>query len=569
MKNQLIAKILYNIADILELQEIQWKPQAYRNAAQTIESLSEDIAEIYKRNELDDLPGIGEHISKKIIEIIKTGKLKYYTKLKRKVKVDIESLQDIPALGPKKIKILYKKLGVKNIKDLQKVIKKGKLRKLTGFGEKTEHILAEGIEFVKSNPQRFLYGSAVPVVNEILNVFRKEKFVQKIEVAGSFRRGKETVGDLDFLVISKQPKKVMNLFTSLPDVKKVISKGTTRASVLLNSGMQIDLRVVQAKEFGSAMNYFVGSKAHNVELRKLCLKKNYTLSEYGLFKLPGKKWVAGRSEEEIYKKLGLQFIPPELRENSGEITLAKQKKLPDLVSWKNVNGVFHHHSKWTDGVDSILKMAQIAEELNWKFISFNDHYGNVMIANPLNERRLAGYMNAISLARKKTKIKIYSGLEIDIMKNGTLPLSNKQLKKFDVIIAAVHMATRQSEKVMTKRVCSVLENYPVNILAHPTDVLLNERPGLKINLDKVFSVAKQNNVFLEINASPKRMDLSGELVKKALDVGCKFALGNDAHAVEQMELYKYGLLMARRGWCERKDILNCLSLPKIEKELKR
>lgn len=565
MKNQVVARILNNIADILELQEVEFKPIAYRRAAESIESLPEDIEEIYKRGELRNIPGVGEHIALKIEEIIKTGKLKYYEKLKRQVKVDIEELNQIPGLGPKKIKALYQKLKIKNVNDLEKAIRQEKLRDLEGFGEKTEKILLEGIRIFKTRPVRFLYSTAVPIVDEVKKTLSKD-FIKRLEVAGSFRRGKETVGDLDFLAVSSEPKKVMGIFTLLPDTK-IIAKGLTKSSIRLPNNMQVDLRVVREKEFGSALQYLIGNKQHNVEIRKLALKKGYTLSEYGLFRVKGKKWVAGRTEEEIYEKLGLKYIPPELRENAGELRASLQGKLPKLITINDVKGIFHNHSEWSDGADSLLEMAQAAEKMKLKFISFNDHFGSVGITNPLNEKRLASYLNEIEKVQKKVGIKVFSGMEIDILKDGRLPLPAKRLKELDVVIAAVHLATKMSSKEMTQRVCYALKNYPVNILGHPTDRLLNERGPLDLNLDAVFRTAKENNVFLEINGSPNRMDLNGENVKSALDIGCKFAIGTDAHNAGQMPYYKLAVNMARRGWAEKKDILNCWNLSRIEKAL--
>jgi len=427
MKNLEIVRILNNIADILELQEVQFKPQAYRKAALEIENLTEDIEEICQRGELEEIPGVGKNIAEKIEEIIKTGKLQYYEKLKKEVAVDIEHLNEIPGLGPKKIKLLYKKLGIKTVADLEKACQKHQVQTLEGFGVKTEEDFLRGIELIKTRPKRFLYAQAVPIVKMMKVKFSPLPFVEMIEVAGSFARGKETVGDLDFLVISEEPQKVMDIFTTMKDAKEILSKGITKSSIRLHNGMQIDLRVVHKKEFGSARNYFIGSKEHNVELRKLALSKGLTLNEYALSTLKGKKWVAGKTEEEIYKKLGLRYIEPELRENMGEIDAARTNSLPNLVTVKDMDGVFHNHSTWSDGTASLLEMAQKAEELKFKFISFNDHYGHIGITNPLNEKRLKSYLAEIEKVRKKVGIRVFSGVEIDILKDGTLPLSTKFL----------------------------------------------------------------------------------------------------------------------------------------------
>ena len=392
MKNQLIVKILNNIADILELQEVPFKPIAYRRAAQSIESLSEDIADVYERGELEEISGVGRNIAEKIAEIIETGKLKYYERLKREIKIDVEGLNNIPNLGPKKIKALYNILRVKNVEDLEKALREQKVRRLPGFGEKTELLLLQGIEALQKRPSRFLYLHAIPIVEMVKKNLARYDFVKRVEVAGSYRRGKETVGDLDFLVVSPQPAMVMDVFTKMKDVTEVLAKGGTKSSIRLSNGMQVDLRVVQENEFGSALLYFIGSKEHNIELRKIALKKGLTLSEYGLFSLKNKKWIAGRTQEEIYQKLGLRFIEPELRENKGEIDAARQGKLPTLVTAKDIKGVFHNHTTWSDGHNSHLEMAQKAEELGFKFMSFNDHFGHVGITNPLTEKRLGKYL---------------------------------------------------------------------------------------------------------------------------------------------------------------------------------
>ena len=565
MKNLLIARILNNIADILELQGVDFKPQAYRKAAQSIEGLTEDIEEPYQQGKLQEIPGVGASIAEKIEEIIKTGKLPYYEKLKKEIRINLEELNEIPGLGPKKMKVLYQKLGVRNIKDLEKVIKEGKLQQLAGFGEETARNLLQGIELVKARPKRFLYAHASPIVSQIIGKLKKNPAVARVEVAGSFRRGQETVGDIDILISSPQPEEVMGAFTALPDVKDVIAKGSTKSSIRLSTGMQVDLRVVKDTEWGSALLYFIGSKEHNVELRKLALSKGYTLNEYGLFTLKGKRWIAGKTQEEIYKKLGMDYIEPELRENTGEIKAAQEHTLPSLVTAKDIQGIFHNHSTWSDGRNSLLEMAQKAEQLGFKFISFNDHYGHVGITNPLNEKRLQGYLKEIEKVRKKVGLRVFSGVEIDILKDGTLPLSPAKLKQLEVVVASVHVALKMTEQEMTKRVCSVLEKYPVNILGHPTDRLINIRQPIPLNLEKVFETAAQHKVLLEINTSPARMDLDGMKIKAARQAGCQFALSTDAHAVDHLSGYPSGVLMARRGWLEKKDVVNCWGIKKMEK----
>lgn len=572
MKNQEVVRILNGIADILEIQEVPFKPQAYRKAALAIESLAEDVEDIYKEKGTDgllEIPSVGENIAKKIEEIITTGKLKYHEQLKKAVDIDVEALGMIPGLGPKKINILHKQLNIKTVEDLEKVLQQQKIRELEGFGEKTEETLLQGIKFYKSKPKRFLYAQALPIVHALISYMKQCSTVLKIEVAGSFRRGKETVGDIDLLVTSSSPQEVMKKFVAFPDRKEIIAQGTTKSSLRLSNGMQVDLRVVKEKEFGSALQYFIGNKDHNVELRKFALSKGYTLSEYGLFTVKGKKWLAGKTEQEIYQKLEMAWIEPELRENHGEIAAALHKKLPTIVTTKDIQGSFHNHSTWSDGANSLLAMAQKAEDLGWKFISFNDHFGPIGITNPLTEKRLSSYLKEIEHVRKKVGIRVFSGIEIDILKDGTLPLSAKKLKELDIVVASVHLSMKMTEADMTRRVCSVLQNYPIHILGHPTGRLLNIREGMQLNFEEIFRAARDNHVFLEINSSPQRMDLQGELIKQAKDIGCQFALSTDAHEVSQLHNYPFGVNMARRGWLEKKDLLNCWEMKKIEKALEK
>jgi len=519
--------------------------------------------------ELKEIPGVGESIAKKIEEYIKTGKIKAYQQLKKKIPVDIEGLSKVPGLGPKKIKLLYKKLKIKNIKQLKAAIKKHKLQKIPTLGVTTEKNIEEGIKFAKKS-KRFLLGHIMPLAQDIQKQLQSQKFIKRVEIAGSYRRMKETVGDLDILAISNKPKKTIDFFTHLKEVKKTIAKGPTKATVRLKNNLQIDLRVLPDREFGSALQYFTGNKQHNIEVRKIALKKGYTLSEYGLFKKQNKKWIAGRTEEEIYKKLNMQTPPPEIRTHSGEIEASLKHRLPKLVDYKDIKADFQMHSKFSDGNNTIEEMAREARHLGHKIIAITDHISPMGIVNSLDEKKLKKYTAAIKKARKKIGgIKILIGAEIDINKDGNLTITKPMLKQLDFVIAGVHSAFKQSEQVMTKRLLHVLENYPINALAHPTGRLLNERPGYRFNLEKIFQKAKDKNVFLEINASPNRLDLNGELVKIAKEIGCKFCIGTDAHSQDQLRFIQLGTAMARRGWLEKKDILNCWNTNRILKALKK
>ncbi len=573
MRNLKVAKILHEIADFLEMKGVQFKPRAYKRAAMAVESLSKDIGGIYKEEGLkglDKIPGVGESIAKKIAEIIKTGKLKYHQKLKASMPVEVGELMGIRDVGPKTIKLLYKKLKIKSLKELKKAVKQQKIRKIKGLGKTIEENILEGIKFKKESGKRMLLGRVMPIAEEIKEKLFSLKEAKKVEITGSYRRKKDTIGDLDILVISDKPAKVISSFCSFPEVKKVIAKGTMKSSVKLENGLRIDLYVLKEKEFGSALNYFTGSKEHSIELRKIALKKGYTLSEHGLFSVKTKKWVAGRTEEEIYKKLNMQFIPPELRENRGEIEAALKHKLPDLVKPNDLKGDFHIHSKWSDGNDTIEQMALEAQKLGLKFITITDHIGHLKIAKSLDEKDIKKYIKEIDRVQKKVKIKIFKGAEIDIKKDGNLDVSSSVLKELDVIMGAVHSSFKMPEKEMTKRLCYAMENYPINILAHPTGRLLQERPGYSLNMEKLFETAKATNTFLEIDASQKRLDLNDINIKAAIEAGCKISIGSDAHNKDQLQFIKtLGIPTARRGWAAKKDILNCWSLPKIRKVLKK
>ncbi len=568
-KNTEVAKILYHIADLLEIQDVQWKPAAYRKAAQSVESASEDVSVLVKEKRLHELPGVGEHIGTKIQELVETGKLQYLEKLKKETPIDVESLSRIEGLGPKTLKRLWKQLKIKNIEDLKKAAETGKLSEVEGIGEKKQQQILERLQRLKTQgPERMLLGIAAPIAEEITKILRAVQGVQQVEIAGSYRRGKETVGDIDILVAATEAKRVMDVFVSMNGVAEILAQGATKSSVRMENGLQIDIRVVQKEQYGSALQYFTGSKEHSVALRTIAVRKGLTLSEYGLFTIKEKKLVASKTEEEVYKKLGLQYIPPEMRENRGEIELAQKKKIPTLVELKDINGDFQTQTTWSDGSHTIEEMAKRGEQLGWKFITITDHVGGIGITNPLDEKRLQKQALMIDKLSKKMNIHIFKGAEIDIMKTGALALSKKACKELDVVLASIHSSFRMPQKEMTKRICAAIEEYPVHILGHPTGRLINRRDPLDFDTEKVFQTAKERGVFLEINGQPARMDLNDVHVQKARELGCSFVISSDAHAVDQLEYVKYGVLTARRGWLQKKDVLNTRTVTQIEKVLR-
>ncbi len=562
MKNQEIAKILYEIADLLEIEGVEFKPRAYRKAAQNIESLSVDIEELYKKGQLEKIPGVGKSIAEKIKEYLETGKVKKLEELREKIPVDIESLSAVEGLGPKMIKVLYEKLGVKNLDDLERVAKQRRIRRLKGFGEKIEKKILEGIEIARQRQHRFLLGFVLPEAKAIMEELKP--YVEKISLAGSIRRRKETIGDVDILAVSSQPEKVMDIFTSMKRVEKVLAKGITKSSVRLHGGIQVDLRIVGKESFGSALQYFTGSKEHNIEVRKIAIKLGYKLNEYGLFK--GFERIAGKDEEEVYKALGMQWIPPELRENRGEVEAALNKRLPKLVEYNEVKGDLQMHTKWSDGANTIEEMIIEAKKLGHKFIAITDHVGSLKIAGGMDEEKVIEQAKEIEKLREKfDDIYIFHGIEANIMKDGSLDVSNSLLKQVDVVLASVHSAFRMEEKEMTARVIKAIENEYVDILAHPTCRIIQKREPIKIDMEKVLEVAKDNDIIMEINAYPDRLDLNDIHTKMAIDMGVKISIGTDAHNKEHLKFYELGTAVARRGWAKKEDVINTYSAEKLMK----
>ena len=565
MKNQEVARILYEIADLLEIQGIEFKPRAYRKAAQNIEGLGMDIEDLYKEGKLESVPGVGKSIAKKIEEYLKTGRVKKLEELKKEIPVDIESLMEVEGLGPKMIKVLYEKLGVKNLDDLEKVAKEKRIRHLKGFGEKTELKILEGIEIARQRQHRFILGYVLPEAKRIVEKLKPH--VKKIEMAGSIRRRKETIGDIDILAVAENAEKIMDMFVRMEEVDKVLAKGVTKSSVRLHGGIQVDLRIVPEESFGSALQYFTGSKEHNIEVRKVAIKHGYKLNEYGLFE--GDKRIAGEDEMGVYKALGMQWIPPEMRENRGEVELALENKLPKIVEYDDIKGDLQMHTQWSDGVNTIEEMVEEARKLGHKFIAITDHAGSLKIAGGMDEEEIIEQAKEIEKLREKyDDIYIFHGVEANIMKDGTVDVGKEVLKKVDVVLASIHSAFRMEEKEMTARLLKAMENEYVDIIAHPTCRVIQKREPIKVDMEKVMEMAKENNIILEINAYPERLDLNDVNVKMAVEHGVKLSIGTDAHNKEHLRFYELGTAVARRGWARKKDIVNTLPWKKFAKAFK-
>ena len=571
MTNQEIAKIFYEIAEYLEMEGVPFKPYAYERAAITLETLEEDIKEIYKEGgikALEEIPGIGKSIAQKIEEYLKTGKIKYYQEFKKKIPVNLSEISAVEGVGPKKAKVLYQKLGIKNLKDLEKAAKEHKIAPLFGFGEKTEKNILEGIKFLKRSKGRFLLGEIMPVVKEIEERLRTLKEVKRIDVAGSVRRRKETIGDVDFLVISNNPKKVMDFFVNLPGVIKIWGKGPTRSSIRVKNGFDIDLRVVPSKSYGSALQYFTGSKEHNIITRKIAIDKGLKLNEYGVFK--GKKMIAGSSEEEVYKAIGLSWIPPELRENQGEIEAALKGKLPKIIEYSDIKGDLHCHSNWNGGANSIEEMANTAYEMGYEYIGISDHTKFLKIEHGLNERQLAQQRKEIDKLNKKFRVsrfkfQILQGAETNILNDGSIDIKDEALKKLDYVIAGIHSSFKMPKEKMTERIIKAMRNPNVDIISHPTGRILKRRDEYQIDFDKILRVAKETGTILEINSFPERLDLNDKNIRKAKELGVKMIINTDSHHKDQLRFIEYGIAQARRGWAEKEDIINTQPLEKLLK----
>ncbi len=558
------------------MKEVAFKPRAYEKVAYAIESLQEDVREIYKKGGLkavEDIPGVGKGIAERIEEYIKTGHIKDYSQLKKQIPVDVEGLKSVEGVGPKMILKLYKELGIKNRDQLEKAAKTGKLRNIEGLGEKTEENVLRSIGFLKKSGGRLVLGFAMPVFRSILDKISKVKGIEKLEFAGSTRRMQETVGDLDILVISKKPSVAMDFFVSMPEVEAIYSHGETKSSVRLRIGIDADLRVLPPESFGAAQQYFTGDKFHNVIVRQIAIKKGYKLNEYGLYK--GKKMVAGKDEEEIYNKLGMAWMPPELRTNSGEIEAAARELkrenpgLPRLIGYGDLKGDLQVQTDWTDGEHSIKQMAEAAKKMGLEYICITDHTKSLAMTGGSDEKKLLKQMAEIDKIQKEVSgIKILKGAEVNIMKDGSLDINDETLAKLDVVGAAVHSNFNMPEKEMTARMSRAMKNPNVDIIFHPTGRIINKREAYKVDVEELLKVAKETKTIMEIDAFPDRLDLKDEYIRKGVDAGVKFSIDSDAHSTHHFQYLEYGIAQARRGWAEKKDVINTRSWGQMLKLLK-
>ena len=559
MTNQEIAKIFSKTADLLEIKgENPFKVRAYRNAARIIENSSKDFNKLVKEGfDLTRLPGIGKDLSEYIKEIVTTGKFHKLEELQKEIPSGLVEMLSIEGLGPKRVKQIYDAFGVTSLEELKKYAQSGELAKLPGFGPKLIEKILKGVKQLKKAGIRFLWAEVEEIAEEIRGYLLDFEGVEIVEIAGSYRRKKETVGDLDILVVAKDYPKVSEYFIKFPKVKEVHSAGLTRSTVFLENSLQVDLRAVAKESYGAALHYFTGSKAHNIEIRKIAIEKGLKVNEYGVYKEDKK--IAGATEEEVYEAVGLCYIEPELRENRGEIEACLQKKLPKLIEYGNLKGDLHIHTIYSDGIDTIENMVIKALELGYEYIAVTDHSKRLKVANGMDEKKLLQQIEEIEKLQKKySQIKILKGAEVDILEDGSLDFEDEILNRLDIVVGAIHYKFTGDQ---TERLLKALDK--INILAHPLNRIINKREEIKADWEKIFKKAAKLNVAIEINSQPDRLDLSDTYIKMAKDIGCKFVINSDAHNVNMLQFVKYGINQARRGWAQKEDVVNTYSLKNL------
>ena len=570
MNNGEVAGVFQDISDLLELKgESLFKVRAYQKAVRSIEHLPVELSQLMAEGKLREVPGIGEAIEKKITELLTTGRLKYYEELRAEFPEGVISLLQVPGVGPKTAMRLSTELGVKSVEDLEKAIVDGRVAGLFRMGDKTAENILRGLQFMRTKEQRIPIGVALPLAEEMMAALQERVAVRNLTPAGSLRRFRETIGDIDLLGTADDAEAVIEAFTGLPQVREVLAKGGTKASIVTNRNLQADFRVVPHDEFGSLLQYFTGSKQHNINLRERAVRQGLSLNEYGITVVQSGHLEKFATEEAFYARLGLSYIPPEFREGTNEIALAEEEKVPEPVKLSDIKGDLHVHSHLSDGRDSIEEMALAARTLGYRYIAITDHSKGLGIAHGLNEERIRGQGAEIRKLNESLKeIRVLTGIEVDIRADGSLDLPDEILAELDVVVAAVHSAMGQEQEKMTGRIIRAMENPYVDIIAHPTCRLLGEREAIAIDMEAIFRAAARTGTALEINAMPDRLDLKDIHIFRARELGVKLSLGTDAHATEHLPLMRFGVGLARRGWAGAKQVLNTLPAESVLAALK-
>ena len=570
MKNREVAQVLYEMAELLELKaENRFKIIAYGKAARAVEGLKEDIEIACREGELDSIPGIGKAIAQKIEEYLRTGKIQSHQELLKETPPGLVELLKISGLGPKTIYMLHDKLGITNLDGLEKAAREHRLRRLPRMGATSEKNILKAIERYKKRNTRILLSIAEPIVEEIVKHLQAIEGLEHVTPAGSLRRGKETVGDIDILATASRPEEVIAAFVRLPMVEEVLGRGATKASVIVQETIQVDLRIVEHRSYGTVLQYFTGSKEHNVRLRQISLNKGYSLSEYSLKRLSDGQDRFFDREEDVYYTLGMQYIPPELREDTGEIEAALEGKLPKLLDLRDIRGDLHVHSEWSDGRGSLEALAEKGKDLGYEYIAVSDHSPSVGIAGGLTAEQLDKKIEAIQAINENLKgVTLLVGTEVDIKADGKLDYQNELLERCDVVVASVHMAQQQTERAITGRLISAIENEHVDIIGHPSGRIIGRRDPYEVDMQAVLDAAARTGTAMEINAYPNRLDLNDGWSKTAKEMGVKIAIDSDAHEPEQLKVMRYGVKVARRGWLEKNDVLNTSSIQDLIRYLK-
>ncbi|HEY5512127.1 MAG TPA: DNA polymerase/3'-5' exonuclease PolX [Geomonas sp.] len=568
MKNREIARMFSDIADIMEiLEDNPFKIRAYRKAALNLEGLTQNIEEL-SHKELLEIPGVGQDLAAKIEEYLGTGTMATHEALKSKVPTGVFSLLAIPNLGPKTAKTIYDQLGVTSIEELELAAAEHRLAGIRGIQQKTEENILKGIAAVKRGRERQPLGRMLPAALDLVDALKKRAKVERIEIAGSIRRRRDSIKDIDIIATSPDPAGVMEAFTKLPQVEAVIMHGPTRSSATIREGVQVDLRVVEPESFGAALAYLTGSKQHNVRLREMAVKRGLKINEYGIFREEDDQRLGGEQEEDVYRLLGLPFIPPELREDRGEVEAAIAGKLPRLVGLSDLRGDLHVHSKWSDGAHSLPEIAEAAKARGLSYIALTDHSKGLGVARGLTVERLMEQHQEIEAFNREQKgFRVLHGTEMDILLDGSLDFPDEVLKKLDIVVASIHSAFSLPREQMTARIAAAMRNPYVSIIAHPTGRLIGEREPYDVDMEALLRVARETGTALEINCYPLRLDLNDVYVRRAKELGVALVISTDLHVLSQFDTLSYGVSVAQRGWLEKGDVLNTLELPGLLKRL--
>lgn len=564
MQNRAIAAMFNDIADMLEVKgESPFRITAYRRAARALEGLTEDVAAVAARDALTDIPGVGKGTSEKIQEFLQTGTCAYYEDLTKELPPGITTLMSVPEVGPKTALMLYEKLRIKTIEDLERAARNGKIRKLPRMGAKTEENILKGIALLRRAKERLPIGRVLPHAQELVDALQGLREVKQVSLAGSLRRMKETIGDIDILVTSTKPDPVMETFTTFSRVRQVLAKGPTRSSVILDTGIQADVRVVEPESFGAALQYFTGSKDHNVKLREKAMHSGLKVNEYGVFRVKDDRRIAGATEEDVYAAVGLPWIPPEIREDQGEIELAEARKLPRLVQVADIRGDLQMHTRWSDGSDSVEEMARAAKALGYEYVAITDHSQSLKFVGGVTVEELREHAKAARKAAERVGIAVLLGTECDILPDGRLDYPDDVLRTLDVIVISVHSRLKMARDEMTARIVRAMEHPYAHVLGHPTGRLLGQRDAYEVDIERIIDAARRTNTALEINASPERLDLNDVQAKMAKERGARLVVSTDAHNRYQLRYMEFGLGVARRAWLEPKDVVNTLPLKQL------